>query len=299
MPPAHLTDLAARSEEFLSTLRPVTLRPNRAGHAGYLHLILIEKGAASLSGQPDIPLSAHTALLLPPDPARILTLQAGSRGWLLGAAPDLVAEAVGQKSESLHLRGLTRRLGVVTCEANAFQTDLLTPVLAFDAEVKRPAKGSAMAAVAHLRLALIALWRHSGEDSSAKDPATQHGKSSEAGFVEDFRQLVELGFRSQRPVTAYAGELGLTYDRLHDICRRSLGRTPLQLIHQRTLREAALRLERSGETIEQVALALGFPDPTRFSHFFRRHAGLPPREFRAQSSPTAPTLEAPTFADWP
>ena len=293
-PPAS-AHLEARVEEVLSGLRPVTLRPNRAGHAGYLHLIVIEKGSATLSGEIEIQLTAGMALILPPDPDRTLTVQAGSRGWLCGVAPDLVAEAIGTMSESLHLRRIAARMGLITCDQGPLHSDFVDRILALQQEINAPARGSAMAALAHLRLVLIAFWRHSSEDST-----DLRGKSAEARFVEELRRLVELGFRQQRNVTAYAHDLGLTYDRLHDICRRSLGRTPLQLIHQRTLREAALRLEKSGETIEQIALGLGFADPTRFSHFFRRQSGQSPRDFRrsAGDQQTSPMDDA-SFADWP
>jgi AraC family transcriptional activator of pobA len=294
MSDSPLNRFQARSEAFLPGLRPLTLRPNRAGHASYHHLILIEKGHALLSGEGDVALGAHTAMVLPPDPARLLTVQAGSRGWLLGCAPDLFFDAIGAKTDSLHLRAAVSRLGLVTCDPAEFQAAFATPVLAFHAEVTSGGRGAAIAALAHLRLVLIAFWRH-----SAQDTGILRGKSSESRIVEDFRRLVELGFRQQRPVAAYAADLGLTYDRLHDICRRSLGRTPLQLIHQRILREAGLRLEKSGETIEQIALGLGFADPTRFSHFFRRHAGLPPRDFRRKADRASPQIDASSFADWP
>lgn len=284
--------LEARAEPILSGLRPLTLRPNRAGHLNFTHLIVMERGSGILSGTPELALQSGTVLVLPPDPARVFACQAGSRGWLIGAAPDAMADAIGQKSDSQHLRRIVDRIGVITSKAGLQEMAALSA--SFHAELTSPLRGADMAALAHLRLILIAFWRQSTDDTT-----DLRGKSSEARFVEDFRRRVELGFREQHPVSAYATDLGLTYDRLHDICRRSLQRTPLQLIHQRMLREAALRLERSGETIEQIAVSLGFADPTRFSHFFRRHTGLSPRMFRRNAAINADTLNQASFADWP
>lgn len=284
--------LEARAEPILSGLRPLTLRPNRAGHLGFTHLILIEKGSGTLPGPPELTLESGTMLLLPPDPGRVLSCRAGSRGWLIGAAPDALADAIGHESDSRNLRSITDRTGVITSEIGAQEISGLAQ--AFQRELASSSRGSGMAALAYLRLILIAFWRQSSDELA--DP---RGKSSEACFVEDFRRRVELGFREQHPVSAYAADLGLTYDRLHDICRRSLGRTPLQLIHQRMLREAALRLERSGQTIEQIAVSLGFADPTRFSHFFRRHTGLSPRAFRRNAAAALGALDQASFADWP
>ncbi|MEO8242782.1 MAG: hypothetical protein ABI832_10740, partial [bacterium] len=204
--------IEARAEPILSGLRPLTLRPNRAGHAGFSHLILIEKGSAKLAGTPEITLNAGMVLLLPPDTSRLITIRAGSRGWLLGAAPASIAEAIGTKADSLHLRALAARLALITCPDLG---DFTAHAAAFHLELTSPARGAAMAAVAHLRLILIAFWRLSTEDFT-----DLRGQSLEARFVEDFRRRVELGFRAQRPVSAYAADLGLTYDRLHDICRR-------------------------------------------------------------------------------
>ncbi|MBI1173358.1 helix-turn-helix domain-containing protein [bacterium] len=286
------TGFEARAEAIHPGLRPLALRPNRAGHMGYLHLVLIEKGSGLVSGgQIDLRLTDNMVLILPPDPTRVLTIQAGSRGWLIGAAPDVVAEALGARADAQALRALTARIGLIT--GNPDLSDLIGHAAAFHRELDLAARGAAMAALAHLRLILIGVWRHSAEDMPAL-----RGQTPESRFVEEFRRRVELGFRQQRPVSAYAEDLGLTYDRLHDICRRNLKRTPLQLIHQRMLREAALRLERSGETIEQIALSLGFADPTRFSHFFRRHAGTSPREFR-RAAASRPGFDQASFADWP
>ena len=82
-----------------------------------------------------------------------------------------------------------------------------------------------MAAMAYMRLMFIAFWQHSTDET-----AELRGKSSKARFIDNFRRRVELGFREQKPVSAYAAELGLTQDRVNYICRRSLGRKPLQLI---------------------------------------------------------------------
>ncbi len=59
------------------------------------------------------------------------------------------------------------------------------------------------------------------------------------------------------------------------------GATPSAYILDRRLRLAAERLRRAGgQTVTEVALALGFNDLTHFGRAFRRRYGVPPRAYR-------------------
>jgi AraC-like DNA-binding protein len=103
-------------------------------------------------------------------------------------------------------------------------------------------------------------------------------------------------------VADYAVALGTTPDSLHNRTTRALGRTPLELIHQRVHLEARALLSRSTLSLGQVAAHLGFSSPAQFSAFFRRHEGLPPGRFRnSRSAQDAPRSMAqdPNFTDWP
>jgi len=154
-----------------------------------------------------------------------------------------------------------------------------------------------MVLAAFLRLILMTGWRASGGQET---PGS--AQSDETSFVQRYRQLVEVNFRRHWPVSAYAEAIGITPDRLHAICQRSLGRPPLQLLHERLLQEAKLRLERSARTAQEISDSLGFRDPTYFSHFFKRKTGLSPAAYRALSrsvtAADAPVLSA-NYADWP
>ena len=90
--------------------------------------------------------------------------------------------------------------------------------------------------------------------------------------------------------------------RSHDLCRRELGKTPIQLVHERLLHEARLRLERSVLTVEQVAGSIGFRDVGHFSRFFKSKVGLPPAKYRetvARFVRDGGAVPASTYADWP
>ena len=103
-------------------------------------------------------------------------------------------------------------------------------------------------------------------------------------------------------MSRYAEELSVDYDRLHRICKREIGRTPAELVHERLTAEAKARLERTGHPLKRIAADLGFADATRFSHFFKRRTEMSPGAFRAVvSRPDGEDLVSlkQGFADWP
>lgn len=88
---------------------------------------------------------------------------------------------------------------------------------------------------------------------------------------------------------------------VHAICQRTLKRPPLELVHDRLVQEAKLRLERGARSIQEISDSLGFRDPANFSHFFKRKAGVSPAKYRAlaigASGPAAAMSSG--YYEWP
>ncbi|MDV7209980.1 helix-turn-helix domain-containing protein [Azotobacter beijerinckii] len=131
-----------------------------------------------------------------------------------------------------------------------------------------------------LLLALIVNIFRLGESAEAS-PGQTHGRRSQQ--VRQFREQVEIHFRSHRPVSDYADLLGMTLATLGRLCQEQLGMTPLTVINARLLLEAKRELAYSGRSIKEIAHELGFSDEGYFSRFFRRHTRLTPSEFRSQA----------------
>jgi AraC family transcriptional activator of pobA len=100
--------------------------------------------------------------------------------------------------------------------------------------------------------------------------------------VNAFTRLLELHYRQHLPIDHYAGTLNISTAHLNALCRRLAGQSALQMINQRLLLEAKRCLVYSAMTVNQVSDSLGFSDPAYFSRFFKRCAGLSPKEFRIQ-----------------
>lgn len=281
--------LQARRHALHSTARSVS----RAA-------ILLISGEGEIAGADAATVLQAPALAwLPVKPGHYLRVAAGTSGVLLTFSDLLVREAIGQGAESVHLRFLNDRAVTINRIGDAQAVEEVRHSCeAVEREVRRNAHGSWTYLLAHAALIMVQCWRLSGlEDLTRQDVGAR------AAVLLNFRHLVEMHFRQRWRIADYAQALGMSADRLHDICVRTLQRTPIELLHERVAHEAALHLARSGKGVEALADELGFRSATHFSRFFSQRTGLSPARYRqrvrAALAANDAALPAPTYADWP
>ena len=102
-----------------------------------------------------------------------------------------------------------------------------------------------------------------------------------ASSVARFQVLIEDQFRRLHRVAEYARLLALTPGHLNDLTKAATGQTASTLLDARLILEAKRLLAHSDAPAAEVAADLGFPDPSYFGRFFRRHTAQSPRAFRA------------------
>lgn len=71
-------------------------------------------------------------------------------------------------------------------------------------------------------------------------------------------------------------------EHLRRLCRRQLGRTPMQQVTYLRLRHAATRLTESTDKLEIIATEVGYANPFVFSNTFKKWTGWRPSEYRAR-----------------
>lgn len=274
---------------------------NLASASGENHWrgILLTDGAGTIeTGDEIIPIAAPCLAWIPWRPGRSLRINAGSVGYHISLGEEALAGVIGNNPESIDLRLLIDRRIIATIEAEPEMVG--DAEHAFDLivrELHRPRHGSRNMVQAQVRTILILLWRQSGIEEVA-----MRTKGEASRILQRFRQLLEMNFRDRWTVGAYAQALQISHDRLHDICRRELGKTPIQLIHERVIHEARMRLERSVLTVDQVAGSIGFRDVGQFSRFFKSKVGLPPAAYRKASTNVMDSgvdISETSYADWP
>lgn len=223
------------------------------------------------------------------------SLGAGARAQIFGLSDTILLDAIGARSESVHLRMLIEAPFQVALSNSKTLGQVQALCEWLVDEIQNSEAQSPMSLAALLRLILIAALRlHS--------PVAQEKGAEQTDLLRRFRHLVELHYREHWQMAQYANQLGVEYDRLHRICKKGTGRSPAELVHERVTAEAKARLENSGYPLKKIAADLGFSDASRFSHFFKRRTDMSPGAYRAiVSRPSDEDLVELrySFSDWP
>lgn len=204
----------------------------------------------------------------------------------------VVHEFIFRPGSSGHILTLTYALLHPLCERFGLNLDTLTDpaTLALGAadshtaltfhrldqeyrSLRTPQRGPLLEAL----LGIILVWIHqhhkpAGAMQAGPDPGTLH--------LTRYAQMIEAHHTRQHQVAWYAGRIGVTPAHLNSIAQALAGKTALQLIHDRLLLEARRELIYTTRTIGTIADSLGFADPGYFTRFFKRLAGLSPKDFR-------------------
>lgn len=287
-----------RAEVLEPALSERVFRIGGEPHRWFAHVVVLSQGRLMVGSDDQADgLEGPGFAIFPPSPVKRLRLAAGSRGYVIGAAMDVMTDAIGDYAESPAIRRFLSHASVLSV-LNAAECRLLEAhCQGLVGEVQGHGQPSQMVVSAHLRLLLLWAWRH----HTPEEPTV----SLVAGGVtllQQFRQLVEAEFRHHLSISDYARQLGISTDRLHAICRRHLNRAPMELLHERLVQEARIRLERSERSVREISDGLGFKDPAHFSHFFKGKTGLSPARYRTavrQTSAPSSVRANVEYHDWP
>lgn len=289
-----------KAERIDSSLHPRSWSFNRQSESLARQIVLLTDGAGEAEGAGTrYPIAAPAILWLGDTRPGRLRVEAGAtgyRGWMSDA---VVIAAIGDQAESVGLGYLADRSFVLSLSGLENHSAILERCFnGILSELRQPMEGSALFLSGLLRIMLVSMIRVAGGNEQVAPP----GIGEKSNLLQRFRQLVEMNFRSHWTIARYAEALGISTDRLHAICTSGIGKSPKALVSERLAHEAALRLERSPLTIQQLGHALGFNDPAHFSSFFRRMTGMAPgryRKFAAASRLEGRNAPTSSFADWP
>ena len=95
-----------------------------------------------------------------------------------------------------------------------------------------------------------------------------------------FRDLLEQKYNNHWTAGMYADELGFSKKTLGMLTRKHLNRSPKEVIDQRLLLEIKRLLSHTDQSIKEIAIHLGFEDPSNLNKFFKRVQGHTPTTFR-------------------
>src|SRR5690606_13906151 len=102
-------------------------------------------------------------------------------------------------------------------------------------------------------------------------------------YILKFKELIETDFKHHKKQSYYALQLNISRQALHQKSANVVGKGPKQIIDEIVMEKAKQLLIQSNDGIKDVALILGFYDPTNFNKFFHKHNKDTPLQFRKRS----------------
>jgi len=99
-------------------------------------------------------------------------------------------------------------------------------------------------------------------------------------LAEKFLHLVQTHYREQRRLEFYADKLCVTSKHLSKVIKATSGKLASDWIDEHVALEAKALLKSTSMTVEQISDELNFPSQSFFGKYFKRVAGMSPREYK-------------------
>ncbi|MGL4581454.1 MAG: helix-turn-helix domain-containing protein, partial [Flavobacterium sp.] len=111
------------------------------------------------------------------------------------------------------------------------------------------------------------------------DPSKQ--MTSQQKITYRFVMLVSDHYLETKSVQYYADQLQLSIRHLSTVVKDTSGKTPNEIISEFIFNEAKAQLSTTTLPIKHIANKLNFSDQYAFTHFFKKHQGSSPTEYRS------------------
>lgn len=215
---------------------------------------------------------ANSLFLMRPGQVHQLTLQAGSTGYLLQFKTDFFY------SQNMLSQQLLRKVNHINfCNLDFDGFVKLDSILAYILkEYTDKLEGYQEVINSNLSIFFIELVRHRKNKAPSSSDITAYSQEQ----LEKFLDLLEIHITAHKQVAHYAALLNLSTYQLSAITKKSLNKTPSELINEALILESKRQLLATSNQINQIAYHLGYEDVSYFIRFFKKHTGLSPEAFR-------------------
>lgn len=99
-------------------------------------------------------------------------------------------------------------------------------------------------------------------------------------IFNNFMHLVLRDYEKCREVSYYADLLCITPKHLGYVARSTSGKLASEIISGVVMLDAKSKLKNSSLSVAQISDSLNFSNPSFFCKYFRKHAGMTPKQFR-------------------
>lgn len=129
-------------------------------------------------------------------------------------------------------------------------------------------------------LSLISqIYIHSVREFSKDDEKTSATSVSYFKHYQDFENLLEESFTSQKSISYYASQLNISAKHLNRITQTVMQKTASEIITERVILEAKRMLMYLDEGLVEIAFRLGYEEYSYFARMFRKNSGITPSQF--------------------
>jgi len=129
-------------------------------------------------------------------------------------------------------------------------------------------------------LSLISqIYIQSVREFSKDDEKTSAASVSYFKHYQDFENLLEESFSSQKSISYYASQLNISAKHLNRITQTVMQKTASEIITERVILEAKRMLIYLDEGLVEIAFRLGYEEYSYFARMFRKNTGITPSQF--------------------
>ncbi|MBR8044158.1 helix-turn-helix domain-containing protein [Burkholderia multivorans] len=114
----------------------------------------------------------------------------------------------------------------------------------------------------------------------ARHKQSTGGNAQRDPHLKTFLSLVDRYFASDMQLHDYAARCEVSSEKLIKITNKFLGKSPMQAVQDRRLKESCQRLIHTDDSVSATARACGFVDVAYFARFFRKRIGCTATEYR-------------------
>lgn len=113
-----------------------------------------------------------------------------------------------------------------------------------------------------------------------RETAAPRRATAAEDLANRFRELLHTHVTTEKQVTGYASLLNVTPNHLNKSVKSVTGKSPTKWIDEALVSEAKILLLQSRLSVQEIAQAIGFEDPSYFTRLFRKYEQVTPTAFR-------------------
>ncbi|GGD89200.1 AraC family transcriptional regulator [Paenibacillus nasutitermitis] len=127
---------------------------------------------------------------------------------------------------------------------------------------------------------LVLISRYKSQNSSCQPELKSIRNSRSRILTRRVNGFLESHYAEKLSISAISELFNISTRQMNRIFKKETGLTLTERVHEIRIKRAKQYLVESDEKVIQIAILVGYEDPTFFSNLFRRQVGCPPGKFR-------------------